>query len=81
MVTRHTQEAAITNTADELRTSLRDIVVQHVRETPSAVTQLADGLHMPESSVEKMLSAESWDLGVAITTADILGLDVRVTTG
>lgn len=59
---------------------LRHVVTEHVQADPRAVRRLAAGLYVPEPSIQRMLTSPAWDLDLAIDAAQVLGLDIAVTT-
>ncbi len=71
----------MTDTAGLLRSALRQILVDHMKKDPAAVTRLAASWDVPEASVRKMLQRDRWDLPLAIEAADLLGVDLHVTAG
>ena len=71
----------MSNTTDSIEAGLRRIVLEHVGQSPDARGKLARGLAVPETSVDKMLGHNSWDLALAISAADLLGVDVYVSHG
>lgn len=73
------KDASMTDMERQLGSQLRQLVVEQVGEEPTARAQLATGLGLPVESVDKMLGRERWDLGLAMASAEALGMRVHVT--
>lgn len=65
--------------AEQLGQGLRALVIEQVQERPDARRRLAAGFSVPEESVDRMIEAEHWDLPLAMSAAQHLGVQVRVT--
>lgn len=63
----------------QLEDGIRHLVVHHVYSNPTAKTTLATGLRLPEESVDRLLARERWDLPLALSAADHLGVTLHVT--
>lgn len=63
----------------QVEDGIRHLVVHHVRSTPGAKTALASGLALPVESVDRLLTCEKWDLPLALSAADYLGVRLHVT--
>jgi hypothetical protein len=66
-------------TKGALGAELRSMVVEFVEKTPGAKSTLAHGLSVPETSIDRMLSHSPWELDLALSTIDLLGMSVHVT--
>lgn len=69
----------VADVAEQVQQGLRALVVEQVRATPEAKRRLADGLKVPEASVDRMMTAERWELPLALSAAQFLGVNVSVT--
>jgi hypothetical protein len=62
----------------QLEAGVRDAVLERVNQRPEAREQLAEQLHMPAESVDRMLGQSRWELGLAAKLADQLGMRLQV---
>ncbi len=63
----------------QLEHGIRDLVVRRTASDPTAKATLATRLRLPVESIERLLTRERWDLSLAISAADSLGLTLHVT--
>ena len=68
-----------TDARAQLESGIRHLVVDHVQTNPAAKMALASGLALPEESVDRLLTCERWDLNLALSAADFLGVRLHVT--
>lgn len=65
-------------TSSSLARQLRAIVLEKAAEDETVRGTLAAELLIPVESVDKMLKADPWELSLATSCIDALGLTVRV---
>ena len=63
---------------DRVRDDVRRLVVDHVEREPDARKKLSEALDIPVVSVDRLMTKEVWDLGLALETADALGMTLHV---
>lgn len=64
----------------QLEHGIRGLIIKHVHADPQAKATLATGLRLPVESVDRLLSRERWDLPLALSAADFLGVTLNVTS-
>lgn len=69
------------NSSIQLRDDVRGLVVSRVQSQPEARSTLAEALDVPETSVDRLLEKDKWDLGLALASADALGMKLHVVSG
>lgn len=66
------------DTRSKLERGIRGLVVERVESDPQAKQVLSTWLGLPTESVDRLLTRDRWDLSLAMSVADHLGLDLRV---
>ncbi len=64
----------------DIRDKVRGLVLTQVESQPDARSTLAAALRVPMVSVDRMLLREKWDLGLALASADALGMKLHVSS-
>lgn len=65
-------------TAQRVGSDLRALVIDQISADPDAKAALARGLSVPEASIDVLMRRGHWDLDLALVSADVLGLEIRV---
>ena len=66
------------DTRSKLEDGIRGLVVERLESDPQARHVLSRWLGLPAESVDRLLSRDRWDLSLAMSVADYLGLDLHV---
>lgn len=68
------------DTQARLERDIRAAVIRHIESHPTAKTTLATRLQLPLESIERLLTRTRWDLPVAMSAADLLGVTIHVSS-
>jgi len=79
IISRLEESQVFVDAQTQIEYGIRDLVVSHVQKHPDARTTLASGLRVPVESIDRLLTRKRWDLPLALSAADYLGVQLRVT--